>query len=98
MEDGIPEREAQQAETHFKKLFTAKSFQEYIQHAKPLYDNAVQRKLGFVSALWNENNWKPHNPDEEGFFNPIEIIEGLTIPVLTFFGEKDTQVDPIQGG
>ena len=95
--EGLSKEEAQQAETHFKELFTAKSFEEYIQHAKPLYDNPTQRKLGFVSALWDETNWKPHNPDAEGFFNPIEIIETLTIPVLAFFGEKDTQVDPFQG-
>jgi dipeptidyl aminopeptidase/acylaminoacyl peptidase len=35
--------------------------------------------------------------EEEDFFNPIDIIEKTTIPVLVFFGEKDTQVDPIQG-
>ena len=27
----------------------------------------------------------------------MEIIEQITIPMLVFFGEKDTQVDPIQG-
>ena len=95
--EGLSEKEARQAEIYFKGLYTAKSFQEYIQHAQPLYDNPTQRKLGFVSALWDENNWKPHNPDEESFFNPIEIIETLTIPVLAFFGEKDTQIDPFQG-
>jgi len=57
----------------------------------------VQRKLGFVSALWDETNWKPHSPDEEGFYDPMVIIEKVTIPALVFFGEKDTQVDPIQG-
>ena len=36
---------------------------------------------------------KPKN----SFFNPIDIIEKITIPVLAFFGEKDTQADPIQG-
>ena len=95
--EGLSEKEASQAETHFKKLYTAKSFEEYIQHAKPLYDNPVQRKLGFVSALWDKSNWQPHSPDEEGFINPMEIIETFTIPVLVFFGEKDTQVDPFQG-
>lgn len=98
MFDGLSEDEARQAELHYKQIFTARSFQEYIQHAKPLYDNPTQRKLGFVSALWDESNWKPiNNPDRESFFNPIEIIETLTIPVLAFFGEKDTQVDPFQG-
>jgi CubicO group peptidase (beta-lactamase class C family)/pimeloyl-ACP methyl ester carboxylesterase len=95
--EGMPEEKARQAETHFKQLYAARTFQEYLSHAKPLYDNPVQRKLGFVSALWEEGDWKPRSPDEESFFDPIEIIETTTIPVLAFFGEKDTQVDPFQG-
>ena len=82
---------------HFIQLYNAKTFEEYIQHAKPLYDNPAQRKVGFVTALWDKTNWKPHSPDEEGFFDPMSVIEKVTFPVLAFFGEKDTQVDPIQG-
>lgn len=95
--EGMPEEKARPAETHFKQIYKAGTFQEYLQHAKPLYDDPVQKKLGFVSALWEERDWKPHSSDEEAFFDPIEIIETTTIPVLAFFGEEDTQVDPFQG-
>lgn len=95
--EGVSEEEAKQAESHFVQLYYAKTFDQYIEHAKPLYDNPVQREMGFVSALWDETNWKPHSPEDEGFFNPMDVIEKITIPVLAFFGEKDTQVDPIQG-
>jgi pimeloyl-ACP methyl ester carboxylesterase len=94
---GLSEEEAIQAENHFIQIFYAKTFEQYIQHAKPLYDNPVQKKLGFVSALWDETNWKPHSPEDEGFYDPMVVIEKVTIPVLVFFGEKDTQVDPNQG-
>ena len=30
------------------------------------------------------------------FWNPITVIQQTTIPVLAFFGGKDTQIDPIQ--
>lgn len=95
--DGVPEEEARQAENHFIQIYFAETFEQYIQHAKPLYDNPAQRELGFVSALWDKTNWKPHSPEGESFFNPIKIIEKVTIPVLALFGEKDTQVDPVQG-
>jgi pimeloyl-ACP methyl ester carboxylesterase len=95
--ESVTEEEARQAENHFIQLCYAETFEQYIKHAKPLYDNPVQREMGFVSALWDETNWKPLSPEREGFFNPIGIIEKTTIPVLAFFGEKDTQVDPIQG-
>ena len=38
-----------------------------------------------------------HNPDHDYFWNPMEVIEQTKIPVLAFFGEKDTQADPFQG-
>lgn len=95
--EGFSEEEARQAESHFIQLFYAKTFDQYIEHAKPLYDNPVQREMGFVSGLWDETNWKPHSPEDEGFFNPMDIIEKITIPVLAFFGGKDTQANPIQG-
>ncbi len=95
--EGASELEAREAESHFIQIYYAETFEQYIRHAKPLYDNPVQRKLGFVSALWDETNWKPHSPDEEGFFDPMDVIEKVTIPALAFFGEKDTQADPIQG-
>jgi len=95
--EDVTEEETRQAENHFIQLYYAETFEQYIKHAKPLYDNPIQREMGFVSALWDETNWKPHSPEEEAFFNPIDIIEKITIPVFAFFGEKDTQVDPIQG-
>jgi hypothetical protein len=94
---GLSEKEAREAENHFIQIFYAKSFEQYIAHAKPLYDNPVQRKLGFVSALWDETNWESFSSEYEGFYDPMDIIEKVTIPALVFFGEKDTQVDPIQG-
>jgi len=95
--EGVPGEEARQAEDHFVGLYYAETFEQYIRHAKALYDNPVQREMGFVSALWDDTNWKPHLPDEEAFFDPMVIIENVRIPALVFFGEKDTQVDPIQG-
>lgn len=44
-----------------------------------------------------ENEWEPENPEGEYLFNPISILEKTKIPVLAFFGEKDTQADPVQG-
>jgi uncharacterized protein len=93
----VPEDRARRMEAHFKGLYTARTFEEYIGHARPLYDDPAQRRLGFVSALWEKGDWKPRSPDEEAFFDPMGIIERTSIPVLAFFGEKDTQVDPVQG-
>jgi len=94
---GVPEDKARQMESHFQGLYIARTFEEYIGHARPLYDDPIQRRLGFVSALWEKSDWKPRSPDEEAFFDPMGTIAKTSIPVLAFFGEKDTQVDPVQG-
>ena len=53
--------------------------------------------FGYRMGVMPEAAW--HMPDLQGeyFWNPIKVIEGVSIPVLAIFGEKDTQVDPIQG-
>lgn len=94
---GVPEDRARQMEAHFQGLYAARTFEEYIGHARPLYDDPVQRKLGFVSALWEKSDWKPRSSDEEAFFDPMGIVARTAISVLAFFGERDTQVDPVQG-
>jgi dipeptidyl aminopeptidase/acylaminoacyl peptidase len=55
--EGVSEEEARKAENHFIQLYYAETFEQYIQHAQPLYDNPVQREMGFVSALWDKTNW-----------------------------------------
>jgi pimeloyl-ACP methyl ester carboxylesterase len=39
----------------------------------------------------------PHETATGHFFNPVSILEKTKIPVLALFGDKDTQVDPVQG-
>jgi WD domain, G-beta repeat len=54
--------------------------------------------LSFTGAdIFPEEEWIPWDPKVDAFFDPITVIEKTTIPVLAFFGEKDTQVDPFQG-
>jgi fermentation-respiration switch protein FrsA (DUF1100 family) len=35
--------------------------------------------------------------DGESYFDPMDIADRTTIPVLVFYGELDKNVDPIQG-
>jgi pimeloyl-ACP methyl ester carboxylesterase len=95
--EGMPENQARQAEEHFAALFFASTYQEYLKHAKPLVETPLVKRMGFVSGIWSQQEWAPHDQNGEGFFNPITVIEKTTIPVLAFFGEKDTQVNHLQG-
>ena len=53
--------------------------------------------FGYREGPRPEHEWHPPNLDGEYFWDPMTVIEQTTIPVLAFFGGKDTQADPVQG-
>ena len=95
--EGMTAAEAEAVEEHFAGLFTAQTYAEYLSHAEPLVANPVVVDIGFVSAITPRDEWEPRDTRGQAFFDPITLVERTKIPVLAFFGEKDTQIDPFQG-
>jgi pimeloyl-ACP methyl ester carboxylesterase len=95
--EGLPAVEAEAVEAHFAAFFAAQTYAEYRSHAEPLVANPVVVDIGFVSEIRSEEEWKPFDPQDRSFFDPITLVEQIEIPVLAFFGEKDTQIDALQG-
>ncbi|MGD9346970.1 MAG: prolyl oligopeptidase family serine peptidase, partial [Candidatus Aminicenantes bacterium] len=60
-----------------------------------LDQNPVVSSMGW-GGVTPKDRFTPRTPSNEGFFDPIPLIEKMTIPILAIFGEKDTQVDPFQ--
>jgi hypothetical protein len=94
--EGYDEAEAKKARQHYRQRARAKTYQEYLEAAEYLDQNPVVSSMKWGGIL-SEDRFSPRSPSNEGFFNPITLIEKITIPVLAIFGEKDTQVDPFQG-
>jgi dipeptidyl aminopeptidase/acylaminoacyl peptidase len=95
---GGSEEEARLVEQQIVKLDKATTYQEYLENQTLLVENPIVRELGMIPAnITPEDEWEPEDRSRLSFFNPIEVIEQATIPVLAFFGEKDRQVDPFQG-
>ncbi len=38
-----------------------------------------------------------NDPEIEHWWNPVGVVGQVTIPILAFFGDKDPQIDPVQG-
>jgi pimeloyl-ACP methyl ester carboxylesterase len=57
----------------------------------------VEARIGIDLDMAEEDEWLPWPRDIDAFFNPMDVIEHTTIPVLVFFGEFDKDVDPVQG-
>lgn len=94
--DGIPEQEARKAHDAFLQREKARSYQEYRKAAEFLASIPAAQEW-VRGDIQTEQEFRPADPGSEDFFNPVRILEKTAIPVLALFGEKDTQVDPVQG-
>lgn len=95
---GHPEEDKNLAQQSFAGLARATTYQEYLDNWLLFSSVEVPESLRFSGRdLIPEQEWRPWNSDGDSFFNPIDVIVKTHIPVLAFFGERDTQVDPIQG-
>jgi len=97
---GLPEDDAERVESLLSAVERARTYDEYVRYkeqlaAYPTLGALVE--LGFNMRVRPEEEWHLHDPGGDYFWNPIDIIQRTTIPVLAFFGAKDTQVDPHQG-
>jgi pimeloyl-ACP methyl ester carboxylesterase len=100
---GAQEEKADQLTVLLAELDTARTYETYDEyvHYRELLDALVgiasyaPRGRGF--EVVPQEAWQLNDPELESWWNPIEVIEQTTIPVLAFFGDKDTQIDPIQG-
>ncbi len=97
---GVPEEEAEQMRRLLTEIESAPTYNEYVQYKvalDALPGIASAAIFGYRTGVRPEEEWHVHDAESEYVWNPIQVIEQVTIPVLAFFGEKDTQVDPIQG-
>ncbi|UCH63928.1 MAG: alpha/beta fold hydrolase [Fidelibacterota bacterium] len=94
---GASEEEASQIEYLLAEIEKADDYETYVRYKEQLASYAVLEGLGLNLRVATEEQW--HHPNFEGdyFRDPMTVIERTTIPILAFFGEKDTQADPIQG-
>ncbi len=97
---GVPEEEAEEMRRLLSEAERVQTYDEYVEYkealdALPGIGSATI--LGYKMGIRPEHEWHVHDPDNEYFWNPMQVIEQTTIPVLAFFGERDTQVDPMHG-
>ena len=94
---GASEEEARLIEQRFSAMVKAATYQEYLDNTVPLLEDPILKELGILWKIIPEDQWEPEDPSRPAFFNPIEVIEQSSIPVLAIFAERDRQVDPFQG-
>ena len=97
---GVSREVADRMRNIFSAIERVQSYDEYVEYKKQLdaLPGIEEASIfGYKKGVKPENKWHLGNPDGEYFWNPMEVIEKTTIPVLAVFGEMDTQIDPFQG-
>jgi pimeloyl-ACP methyl ester carboxylesterase len=83
-------------ELNWSKMAKATVYNDYREAVEVLVDiPGVVEYTGL--SISEENQWNPWPRDIDAFFDPMDVIQYTTIPVLVFFGELDKNIDPVQG-
>jgi len=98
---GYPVAEKEGLERSIRAFTLAETYDEYVQYFTPLAAMPTFRALarfGQRVEVASEDDWHPADMSREYYgYDPMDIIGRARIPILAFFGERDTQADPIQG-
>jgi len=97
---GLPVEDAKRVEQLVSAASKAQTYEEYARNKAALSEYPVLENmslLGFKIGVAPRDEWHADDPASDYFWDPMEVIETTAIPVIAFFGEKDTQADPIQG-
>jgi dipeptidyl aminopeptidase/acylaminoacyl peptidase len=96
---GLADEDVEEMRRLLLEIETAPTYDAYVQYKESLDASpgiGFASIFGYRSGVMAEDEWHPNDPESEYLWNPIEVIEQVTIPVLAFFGERDTQVDPFE--
>lgn len=97
---GLDREDAARVEALLVAVELATTYDEYLDYKRQLEAYPVLgtlNELGLTMSPVPEEAWHPPNLDGEYFWDPMQVIEKTPIPILAVFGERDTQVDPLQG-
>lgn len=94
--EGGSEEDVATVEEYWAIMNKAVSYSEYQQAGQILLNvQGLYENTGLV--LSDEAHWAPWPREIDAFFDPVDVLEKTTFPVLAFFGELDRYVDPVQG-
>ncbi len=77
---------------YYKQREQAESYEEYLRYAKTLNRNPIVRdRLGLGNILDREQ-FVAASRHRDNQMEPMQLLEKISIPVLTVFGGRDTQI------
>jgi pimeloyl-ACP methyl ester carboxylesterase len=97
---GLSEELRSEVESLLSLAGRAQTWEEYADFKSRLsvYPSMmVLSDYGINVGVRPEDEWEADDPDGEYYWDPMPSVASADIPILAFFGERDTQADPHQG-
>ena len=89
---GLGDAAARTYAWYFEQREKAETYEEYLNYARPLNRHAVvQDRLG-LGEIVNRDVFVPYSRHKDNQLEPLNWLEKITVPVLTIFGGRDTQI------
>ena len=96
---GGSEKDGELVETYAAPALKAETYEAHKRALEVIIDvPGLDLAYGAEVRLVPEADWRPWPRGIDSFFDPMDVIEQTTIPVLAIYGELDKNIDPIQGG
>jgi pimeloyl-ACP methyl ester carboxylesterase len=94
--DGATAEQGALVEQYGPQAYKATSYAAY-REAMEILIEIPELHTYYNLEIAEQEEWEPLSRDHEAFFNPMDVIERTTIPILAIFGEFDISIDPVQG-
>jgi pimeloyl-ACP methyl ester carboxylesterase len=95
--ENYPPEEAQKARRLNLQRYYAENYKDYREAAEYINNHPAAQLLEITEPLIAEDEFTPPDKSAGTFLDPMGIVAETRIPVLALFGEKDNNVDPVQG-
>jgi len=95
--EGYPLAEAQYARKLSLQRYYAQSYKEYREATEFINGHPAAQMLEVTEALVAEDAFRPRKKTSAVLLDPMETLAETRLPVLAIFGDKDNNVDPVQG-
>jgi pimeloyl-ACP methyl ester carboxylesterase len=95
--ENYPIEEAQKARQLNRQRFYTDNYSDYREAGEYINNHPAAQTLEITWPMVEETKFKPRSKTSSVFIDPMPIIAQTKIPVLAMFGEKDCNVNPIQG-
>jgi pimeloyl-ACP methyl ester carboxylesterase len=99
---GLPEKDRSEVEHLFAAVERARTYEEYVRLKTAMADYPALGSMGDllsvrVDFIRTQEDWHLDDLAGDYYWDPMTVIETIPIPVLAVFGDRDTQIDPVQG-